>query len=126
ARTCSGEMSSNSLRLPTSVLVVTFHRSLSGYTQNAGAKEEIEIVPQTGHTAEVLSVAFSPDGRYIVSGSWDETVRLWEVESGKQMRKFKRHTSYSRVVLCDILFYGYKQIFIQNHEIYPHTKTQST
>ena len=27
-----------------------------------------------GHTSHVMSVAFSPDGRHIVSGSWDQTI----------------------------------------------------
>ncbi|MDI6735097.1 MAG: putative toxin-antitoxin system toxin component, PIN family [bacterium] len=40
--------------------------------------------------------------------------------------KYYHGVQIVNVVLCDILFYGYKQIFIQNHEIYPHTKTQST
>ena len=33
--------------------------------------------PMTGHANEVSSLAFSPDGNRIVSGSWDETIRLW-------------------------------------------------
>ena len=31
-----------------------------------------------GHSAMVSSVAVSPDNRYMVSGSWDGSVRVWE------------------------------------------------
>jgi hypothetical protein len=45
-----------------------------------------------GHTADVNCVACSPDGRYAVSCSgwptWDLTIRVWDVSTGKQVRKF--------------------------------------
>jgi WD40 repeat protein len=40
----------------------------------------------------VSSVSFSPDGRVALSGSWEETVRLWEVSTGKCLSSFEGHT----------------------------------
>src|SRR5262245_34141866 len=40
------------------------------------------------------SVAFSPDGRRILSGANDRTVRLGDAATGKEVRRFERHTSY--------------------------------
>ncbi len=42
----------------------------------------------------VRSVAFSADGKRIVSGSMDKTLRLWDSETGQQRRSLKGHLHF--------------------------------
>ena len=41
----------------------------------------------TGHVGAVYQVAWSGDGRYLVTASKDSTAKLWEVPSGKRARE---------------------------------------
>jgi WD40 repeat protein len=43
------------------------------------------------HGDNVYSIAFSPDGKYLASGSGDKTVKLWNVESQKEVNTLKKH-----------------------------------
>jgi RNA polymerase sigma factor (sigma-70 family) len=62
------------------------------------AAEPVHFVKQVGdirtlegHTAPVERVAFSADGRRVLSSSMDGTVRLWDVETGKEIRRMVGH-----------------------------------
>ncbi len=44
-----------------------------------------------GDTGAVRSVAFSHDGRPAISGSWDKTVKLWEIPSGRCLQTLVGH-----------------------------------
>jgi WD40 repeat protein len=46
----------------------------------------------TGHTEEVVAVAFSPDDKTIASGSVDRSVRLWDAETGALKKIVTGHT----------------------------------
>ncbi|MBN8574768.1 MAG: hypothetical protein J0M05_12715, partial [Candidatus Kapabacteria bacterium] len=48
----------------------------------------------TGHASSVRSVAFSPDGSRIASGSSDETIKIWDVSTGKELRTLTGHTGW--------------------------------
>ena len=64
------------------------------YDAHTGA----EVALLTGHTDWVSSVSFSPDGLTLASGSWDNTVRLWEVASGQEKAVLEGHTDWVRSV----------------------------
>ncbi len=45
-----------------------------------------------GHTNSLYSVVFSPDGKFLASGSWDNTVRLWDAATGRELHQLLGHT----------------------------------
>ena len=47
------------------------------------------VIDSKGHTARINNLHFSSDGNTIVSISEDKTIKVWNVESGKMIRKFE-------------------------------------
>ena len=55
-------------------------------------KQWPSVVHVIDHDSNVSSVAFSPDGKQIVSGLWDNTVRVWDAVTGKAVGEpFRGH-----------------------------------
>ncbi|ORY36987.1 WD40 repeat-like protein [Rhizoclosmatium globosum] len=63
-----------------------------------GAEKNWGPLTLTGHSSMVRSVAFSPDSRTVVSGSEDQTVKLWSVETGECVKTLAGHSLSVRSV----------------------------
>ncbi|HVM59693.1 MAG TPA: WD40 repeat domain-containing protein [Verrucomicrobiae bacterium] len=50
-----------------------------------------EIRTLTGHKGAVTSIAYSPDGSYVLSGGEDGTLKLWEAGTGREVRTYTGH-----------------------------------
>ena len=55
-----------------------------------GQRPELSV--QTGHSRQVLSLAFTSDSKLLASGSVDKTIVLWDPVTGNQLRALKGHT----------------------------------
>jgi WD40 repeat protein len=58
----------------------------------------LTVCTLSGHRHYVFSVAFSPDGKLLASGSWDGTIKLWDTATGRELRTLSGYTGYVRSV----------------------------
>src|SRR5579871_5420759 len=69
------------------VLVITW---ITGTSQAANPKAPKALLREMkGHSSRVLSVSFSPDGRYLLSASQDRSIRLWNTGSGEELLRLQ-------------------------------------
>ena len=53
-----------------------------------------ELVIQTGHSSRVNCAVFGPNRRWLASGSADHSIRLWDVDSGRELRALHGHKNW--------------------------------
>lgn len=61
----------------------------------------LETVIQRGHRAAVRAVAYSPDGQFLATGSRDNTIKLWQLSTGREIRTFIGHLNPVNTVAFD-------------------------
>ena len=83
------------MKTKTTLVILIF---LVGLSLNAFA-QDFPYISLGGHTDVARSVAFSTDGQTLVSGSYDRTIRVWEVGTGNQLRTILN--AYHRNFLTD-------------------------
>jgi WD40 repeat protein len=62
------------------------------FLAGAALAQKPELVVETGHTSEVVSVAYNPNGKMLASGSSDKTIKLWDAASRRELRTLAGHT----------------------------------
>ncbi len=58
---------------------------------SAQAQEQPEVFAQPGQTEGVLSIAFSPDGKLLVSSGEDHSIKIWDMATGRVLRSVSGH-----------------------------------
>lgn len=102
------------IRRITPVLLLATILSNKARSQVA-APAKPEIVVQTGHASAISQLRFSPDGRLVASTTLGENVvKLWQVESGRQLRNFTIEGGNSSYVFRNVggmAFSGHDELF---------------
>src|SRR5260370_1063316 len=62
-----------------------------GFWVSMGESVPKERIQLDGHTEAVMPVAFSPDGETLASGSFDNTIKLWDVADGNNIATLQGH-----------------------------------
>lgn len=57
------------------------------------AAQEPELVLQRGHSDSITSIAYSPDGKFIATGSMDNTIKIWNASTGREIRTLTGHAN---------------------------------
>ncbi|KIK39280.1 hypothetical protein CY34DRAFT_342717 [Suillus luteus UH-Slu-Lm8-n1] len=73
----------------------------SGATQPAAAAKNLVLTPVltlTGHKSAIPSMSYFPDGKRMISGSFDKTTRQWDLEAGKEIEEARDICDHVHVV----------------------------
>ena len=80
------------------LMLVIFAALFVGCENNPENEDELFSIKHAktleGHTEWVYSVSWSPDGKKLASGSWDNTVIIWDANTGAKLKTLEGHRWY--------------------------------
>jgi len=79
---------------PSALVLVGLWAVLIVGLSDRAARAADEVRRLEGHTDQLTSMALSPDGKLLVTGSDDKTLRLWQFESGKELRTLRGSVTF--------------------------------
>ena len=89
-----------------SKLALTKSKNLLDITKKILDKKELiqtfqfkPFIIEKGHTSWINSIAISPDGKYIVSGSWDKTIKIWDFKTAECLNTLEGQNSVSSIAI---------------------------
>lgn len=63
---------------------------LGGSTQSTAAPE---LILQTGHSRSVKAIVFGPENKWIATGAFDNTIKIWDITTGHELRTLSGHSA---------------------------------
>ena len=57
--------------------------------QKPSLAQQPQLMLPVGHTRDIVSTKFSPDGKYIITASYDGSAKIWDAQSGRQLHSLE-------------------------------------
>jgi RNA polymerase sigma factor (sigma-70 family) len=90
---CKGERYPNSLTLAVSPDGRTVAEANGNFIKLWSVATGKEVREYAGHSAVIMALAYSSDGKVLASGGTDKTIRLWDAGTGREIRVLKEHAN---------------------------------
>jgi WD40 repeat protein/transcriptional regulator with XRE-family HTH domain len=75
-------------------------QNIAAWSANQGSEPSMKVLQ--GHTGEVWEVSFSPDGKTLASASQDETIKVWNVETGECIKTLRGDRLYEGMNIAGV------------------------
>ena len=80
------------MKTAATIIAVLFSVILADAVTCLSADKDLELFVQTGHRGSINSASYSPDGKWCISAGWDNTIKLWDIATGREIRTLSGHS----------------------------------